>query len=340
MSVQVSVAHARLRGLLTASHPTQGPRLLNVGPASRSTLKLGKKWLKTACTSGEDSIRDIEECLQGAHAFNGDDKAQIMDAIQSEEVLTWIQHPRSCLLIIEPESSPDEVINPISFVSVLLTLETQHSSETPLVLAVFCGLRAEESTEEAMSGPLGLLTQLNAQLIKIILEKELAVELSFLKRSNFERAHKVIKDAFKLFRKLLELVLEAGQTDDSVYLIIDGLSSMPGDEEDVHKVVSNLLHIGEDVCQEVGFILKALISDPIQEILEDDDLEFDKKLNLSMGVPVAEIEDVDPEDLQQDVSLALGLGFESRRNERQRLNSDSSDYSDSDSDSDSDGDGE
>lgn len=329
----LNVAQAHLKGLLTAPHPTHGPQLARSGLASQNTVKYGQKWLKTAEVSGRDHMTDMNECLQGAHEFNGDDKAQIMSAIQSSEVLAWVQDPRSCLLIIEPESSPEQVVNPVAFLSVLITLEIQNSGGTPIVLAVFCGLRAEQSTEESVSGPLGIVTQLNAQLIKIVLDNDLAVDLSFLKRTNFKRAHEVTKDAFRLFKKLLELVLRAGHTDATIYLVLDGLSSIPGDEEDVHTMVSNILSIGEDVCQEAGIDLKVLISDPIQEVLEDDDLAIDKKLVLSMVGPVTELEVVDPEDLQQDASLAVGLGFRSKRDERRRTTSDSSDDSDSDSDS-------
>lgn len=334
MTVQVNEAGARVKGLLTAGHFTSGPRLPNPSLFSKSTLKAGTRWLKKARTSGTDHIADMKECLEAAEAFSHEDKAQIMSAMQSEELLAWFGHQESCLLIIEPESSPDEVINPISFVSALIT-NTLESADAPIVLTVFCGLRAEESTEESVSGPLGFVTQLNAQLIKTIVDGKIAVDLSFLKRASFERSYQVEKDALKLLRALLKLALAPGDKDGTVYLAIDGLSSMTGDDDDVHRMVRNVLCSCRDVCEGAEYVLKALISDPTHEVLEDASLDIERRLVLSMGVPAPEIDDVDSEDLKREASLAVRDELGSKRTERpRRLESDSSDCSDSDSDED------
>lgn len=326
--VPVNERQAHVKGLLTAPRPNLRSRPASPGFPSKNTKRLGKKWLEAAHNSGTDHIQDMEECLEGADDFSHDDKAQIMSAMQSEEISTWLQHSESCLLVIEPESSPEEAISPLSFVSALITKTLVSTDLTPIVLAVFCALRAEESTEESVSGTLGLVTQLNSQLIKMILDNRLAVDLSFLKRFSFETSHGT-KKALKLFRKLLELVSAAEATDGLVYLVIDGLSSMLGDEDDVHSVVADVLAIFE----ETGLILKVSISDPILEILEDDTLDIDRKLILPMGGPVEEVDDVDSDDLQQDASLAVGLGLKLQRDKRRRmLDTDSSDGSDSDSD--------
>lgn len=332
MTVQVNEAGARVKGLLTAGNCTPSPRLPNSKLFSKSTLKAGTRWLKKADHSGTDHIADIKECLKAAEGFSHDDKAQIMHAMQSEELMAWFGHQESCLLIIEPESSPDEVINPISFVSALIT---ETLNDAPIVLTVFCGLRAEESSESSVSGPLGFVTQLNAQLIKMILDGQLAADLSFLRRASFENSYQVEKDALKLLRALLKLALAPGDKDGTVYLVIDGLSSMTGDNDDVHRMVRKVLCDCRDVCEGAEHVLKALISDPTHEVLEDESLDIATRLILPMGMPAPEIDDVDSEDLKREASLAVRNELGSKRNaRRQRLESDSSDYSDSDSDGD------
>lgn len=332
--VQVNEAEARVKGLLTAGHPTVDPRLPSHSLVSKTTTKLGKTWLKKARHSGTEHISDMAECLEAAEAFSHDDKAQIMSAMQSEEVSTWFRHSGSCLLTVEPHISPEEVLNPVSFVSALIT-RTLKSADTSLVLTVFCGLRAEESTEESISGPLGLVTQLNAQLIRMILDGQLTVDLSILRRSNFESSFEVEKHALKLLKKLLELALAAQDKDGTIYLVIDGLSSMTGDEEHVHAMVRKVLSNCQDVCEEAEYVLKVIISDPTHEVLEDESLDIDRRIILPMGVPVAEFDDVDSDDLKQEASLTVENELRSKRNRRRgRPGTDSSDYSDSDSEED------
>lgn len=297
---------------------------------SKGTLRLGKRWLKTTRTSGTDHIGDMHECLEAAEAFTHDEKALVMNAVQSEEVSQWLQHPRSCLLVIEPESSPETAVSSLSFTSALI-LRTLQSAETSVALAVFCALRAETSTDEAVSGPLGLVTQLNAQLMRMIVEERLAVDLSFLKRAKFDNAHEATRPALKLFRKLLDLVSDTEATDGNLYMVFDGLSSVSGDEEDVHRVMTDIFSI----CEETGFVLKVLISDPVREVLEDASMDVDKKLILQLGGPLASVDDVDSDDLKQDASMAVGLGL--RRPERAKggsSDSSSGDSSGSDSDED------
>lgn len=334
MTVQVNETGAHVKGLLTAGHCTPGPRLSTSSLFSKTTLKAGTRWLKKARNSGTDHIADMKECLKAAESFSHDDKAQIMSAVQSEELLAWFGHQESCLLMIEPESSPDEIVNPVSFVSALIT-KTLKSADAPIFLTVFCGLRAEESTEESVSGPLGLVTHLNAQLIKMIVDNQIAVDLSFLKRATFEHAYQVEKDALKLLRALLKLALAPGDKDGTLYLVIDGLSSMTGDDDDVHRMVRKVLRDCRDVCEGAEYVLKALISDPTHEVLTDESLDIERRLILPMGVPAPEIDDVDSEDLKREALLAVRNELGSKRNQRRRrLESDSSDCSDSDSDED------
>lgn len=274
----------------------------------------------------------MEECLEAAEAFSQDEKAVVMSAVQSGEVSEWLRHPRSCLLVIEPESSPDTAVSPLSFMSALI-LKTLQSADASIALVVFCALRAEESTDESVSGPLGLVTQLNAQLMRMIMDERLAVDLSFLKRTKFDNAHETTKHALKLLRKLLDLIQATEATDETLYMVFDGLSSMSGDEEDVHRAMTDIVSI----CEETGFVFKVLVTDPIQEVLDDDSMDVDKKLVLQLGGPVAAVDDVDSNDLKQDASQAVGLGL--RRPERAEGDSsgssrrdDSSSSSDSDED--------
>lgn len=339
MCAKVNESQAIIRGhlpLLDAPRPVLNRRPTSpasnhgiYGVDSKSNQKLGKKWLKRSQTSGTDHVKDMRECLNGAEDFSLDDKAQVMTAMQSDDVLAWLRHSESCLLVIEPDSSPDEVVSPVSFVSAMI-FKTLQLACKPLVLAVFCALRAEDSTEESVSGPLGFLTQLNAQLVKAIIDRELAIDLSFLKNPRLDNSHEDVKRALKVFKNVLRAIHAAETTDGILYIVIDCLASMSGDEDEVHKAVTDII----GVCEDTGFVLKILVSDPTQKVSEDG-MDIDNKVVLSMGSLVVEVDDVDSDDLQQDASMAVevGLGRPERDERRRKQKSDSNDSSDSSSDS-------
>lgn len=101
-----------------------------------------------------------------------------------------------------------------------------------------------ESLEEQKSGPLALINTLNAQLICHLLGKQgNSVDLSFLQEKGLtETSRKSIRSRLKEERGIFDSLLTQ-LADSDVFVIIDGISRLTGDDILVNKTLRGILRI-------------------------------------------------------------------------------------------------
>jgi hypothetical protein len=140
------------------------------------TISLAKKNKKTVATwlehlhTAHCAIReDLKECMQHFGTFSPAEKQQVQWILTSDEIHAWLQTSQSSILIIESQTYPAGVFNPLSFTSSFLAKALR--KQECLAICFFAGLRANESMQEDVSGPAAMLASLFAQLMTNVRKK-------------------------------------------------------------------------------------------------------------------------------------------------------------------------
>ncbi|TRX92694.1 hypothetical protein FHL15_006368 [Xylaria flabelliformis] len=212
-------------------------------------------WLSELHDFDYDSMTDIKDCIEHVEQLDGNDKNVSERIMDSEQLNDWLQDEQSSFLMIDLQTPQSELNNPLSFTSALLAMSLRSTEKYP-VLSFFCMHRNMESPDEAVSGPLGMIKSLNGQLLDFMNQKRPDSNVAQLKKEEFfSKSKKNLKHGVSLLKALLSLLPDG----DVVFIILDCLSCLSGDERKCHKLVKALNKILES---QEGTSIRVLVTDP------------------------------------------------------------------------------
>lgn len=179
----------------------------------------------------------VDGYLSDIATLESDDKEKIHFILESPELRSWLTSPTSRVLIIDAETPPDELANPIACASAVLASALASSTGDFFVLSYMCGYHAC-ARDPSSNNPALLVKSLAAQLLLQIADKELDVDLSFLREKDYRRySRKTLSGSLNLLGRLLTRI-PAGET---VIIIIDSVSNLPGTLHEGAEDMKNLL---------------------------------------------------------------------------------------------------
>jgi len=135
----------------------------------KKNKKTVAKWLSHLHPAHYTTREDLEECVQNFGTFSLAEKHQVQWIITSDQIHIWLETPESVILVVESQTYPDGVYNPLSFTSSFLAKALK--KQDCLTVCCFAGLRANESMQEDVSGPAAMLASLFLQLMITVRKK-------------------------------------------------------------------------------------------------------------------------------------------------------------------------
>lgn len=179
----------------------------------------------------------------------------------------WLNAQKSMVLLVQSEVAPGDFINPLSFSSAFLAQTLQGTYKSP-VLYYNCRSRGRDSCDEDKSGPLALLDTLNAQLIVHLLNTQGdSMNLDFLQHNELSKAsRKRNKHRLRQGRGLFGRLIEELPESDVVFVIIDGMAWLTGDEVVGNKVLRAILQLASHSTRRR---IKLLLTDVLSRTVLD-----------------------------------------------------------------------
>ncbi|KAJ2988901.1 hypothetical protein NUW58_g3737 [Xylaria curta] len=257
--------------------------------------RVTSKWLSGLRGFDYDSITDIRDCIEHMEQLDGNAKNVSERIITSEELNDWLQDEQSSILMVDIQTPPSELSNPLSFTSALLAMSLRSTEKFP-VLAYFCMHRNNEFPDEAESGPLAMIKSLNGQLLEFMNKNRPDSNLSRLEAEDFfSKSKKKLEHGVSLLQALLSLLPD----NDNVFIIIDSLSRLSGKETDGHKLVRALKRI---MRSQKRIHIRILATDP----LVDSPLRNIAQWQLHMPDFVSGADTMDFDDNTRQIRKRLG----------------------------------
>lgn len=225
--------------------------------------KLANDWLSVLPLQFQDlALHDMNELLQRSTSLSMDDQDKVQHIIADPNLFKWLNAQKSMVLLIQSEVAPDDSINPLSFSSAYLAQILRDTYKSP-VLYYNCRSRSRESCEEDMSGPVALINTFNAQLVVHILNTHGdSMDLGMLQQKGLSKVSRkdnrqMLRQGRGLFKRLIEELPES----DVVFIIIDGMSWLTGEEAVVDKVLRAILHLAShSTARRIKLLLTDVLS--------------------------------------------------------------------------------
>lgn len=278
-----------------------------------------KKWLDESGVAESELLRDAHECAQNFtnQSLDAQDKTQWL--LQSDEINRFLSSPTSQVLLIDAETPPDDLTNPLSFTSAFLA-ETLPTTKYP-TLVYMAGIRANESVSEEVSGPLAMTTSLNAQLLRNLADNKPGIDLSFLvKKSTRRKSRSDLSASLRLFQRLLDTFAP----EDTIFVIIDSVISLTGPQDEAEEAIESILEAADHAEPTTKVLLSGLAA-PFLSALDE------------KGHPILYLPDYVDGHRQGVPAELLGeethLSIEEFRSSQRKTSSEDEDTSSADSDS-------
>lgn len=221
-----------------------------------SNHRVSSRWLAELDGFNYDSMTDIKDCLEHIERLEIDGKNVSESIMSSDELHRWLTSEKSIVLEVDLQTPPSDLNNPLSFASALLAI-TLRSTEGFPTLAFFCMHRNIESSKDKHSGPIAMVNCFNGQLQDFINRSRPFADLSKLETEPyFRKSKKKLADGLALLKGLLSLLPKH----DTVFVILDSLSRLSGDEKDALKVIRALRSIKRHIKH---ICVKVIITDPL-----------------------------------------------------------------------------
>lgn len=209
----------------------------------------------------------MDDLLKRSTSLSMDDQGKVQHIMADPHLFEWLNAQKSTVLIVQGEVPPVDLINPLSFSSAFMAQTLQGTYKSP-VLYYNCRSRGSESCDEEMSGPLALLDTFNAQLILHILNTHGdSICLDFVQQNGLSKASRKhnrqrLRQGRGLFKRLIEELPEF----DVVFIIIDGMSWLTGDETVANKVLRDILRLAShSTMQRIKLLLTDVLSRTVLE---------------------------------------------------------------------------
>lgn len=201
--------------------------------------------------------KQISECLTGLAGLDLDERDKVQWIIASEPLTAWLTSSESQILHIQAETAPFALVNALSFSAATLAF-TLTKTTNFAVLSFFCGLRRNDSRENADSGPKAIYKSLNGQLLRYIQNKRQMADLSFLEQKKVMR---LSRDRSKYAKQLFRELLGALDENDVVVVILDSFSRLgevDADKGNGDEVIEELAKLIKELPQ---LVIKVLVTD-------------------------------------------------------------------------------
>ncbi|KAI1740572.1 hypothetical protein F4680DRAFT_447896 [Xylaria scruposa] len=252
------------------------------------------KWLSGLRGSDYDSMADIKDCIEHVEQLDSNDKNVSEQILDSEQLNDWLQDEPSSFLMVDLQTPQSELSNPLSFTSALL----------------------------AMS----MIKSLNGQLLDFMNQKRPDSNVAQLKEEeSFSKSKKKLKHGVSLLQSLLSLLPDG----DVVFIILDCLSCLSGEEKECHKLVKALNRILESL---ENISIKVLVTDPSA----DSPLRGIAHWELHLPDIVAGGDTVDLDDTKQRILKGLMDSHQTSNEDGEETEDEDGDDSDNSSEEDDD----
>ncbi|KAI5919489.1 hypothetical protein F4810DRAFT_703513 [Camillea tinctor] len=243
-----------------------------LGDTSRTALIEGRRalaqvWVQGLGSVNTDPFKDVSSCLGDMHALDLREKDQLRWIIESDEIQRWLASTSSTALILDAETPPQSLVNPLTAASAFLLSSISSTAEFP-VLGYLSQYRTIEDSDPDTSGPRALVESLVAQLVLYIAEHRPTIDVEFLKKQKQKKSkhkHKHERSArmslsklTTLFGRLLDDLCEDGEShSNAVFIIVDSVSHVQGPMDEAAAAVLQLL----DVAEQADSVVKVLVTD-------------------------------------------------------------------------------
>ncbi|POS73063.1 hypothetical protein DHEL01_v208542 [Diaporthe helianthi] len=197
----------------------------------------------------------IDKCLENIWGLSLKEMDRVKYIMASAELRSWLRSSRSAMLIIDSETRPDDVFNALTSSIAIVTHTLILEANFP-VLSFFCGLHANEVYDEHLSGPIGLLNCLNAQLLSYFKEQDVdtTVHQQLQKPKFRRRSQNKVSKSLELFEIMLNDLSES----DPVVIVVDSACRLRGSRQLANQAIRGLLQ----VAGKANRVVKILISSP------------------------------------------------------------------------------
>ncbi|KAK7697290.1 hypothetical protein SLS64_013678 [Diaporthe eres] len=206
--------------------------------------------------NGEADSSYIEKCLESIWDLGLKEMDRVKFMMASAELRSWLRSKDSTTLVMESETRPAEVFNALTS-SVAIVAQTLISEANFPVLTFFCGLHVNDIYDEQLSGPIGMMNCLNAQLISHFKQLNYGMMAQEkLKDPGFRRKSQV---RVSTSLALLEQLFKELSDDNPVVVVIDSACRLLGPSLPAEKAIGGVLR----AAARANKIIKMLITDPI-----------------------------------------------------------------------------
>lgn len=211
-------------------------------------------WLQELQRSDVASTSHCEECLRNSWGLSFKGQDSMAWILGSDELRSWLRASRSSTLVIESETRPDELMNPVTL-SMALVVQTLTADADFPVLSFFCGLHTNDAYDEQLSGPVGMLNCLNAQFLAHLRRRNSDIFVPCLEGRRFrQQSQRHITDALDLLDHLMK---QLSPGDDAVIVVIDSACRLVGSSSRADKAIRGILSL----AKKAPVVFKVLITD-------------------------------------------------------------------------------
>lgn len=296
---------------------TQAPSLEHTADQPDPFLDPGptivKEFVEVLSPFNPDPQDDIVDCLSNLNVLPQGERDKIGAILKADELREWQVGRSSAILIIEPETSPDEIMNGITLATAMLKEALVRSSNVP-VLVFFCGTRSNVARDKDVeAGPLALLNSLNYQLLDFLV-KNRQTDIGYLTDPKFcRKSTSIVRKSFDLLIRLLRS-LPSG---DTVYVLLDSYSSISGADSTTQRLLESMLDLATETPD---IAVKIMVTDPLPSSISNNATHLkvivaDYEVDGSEGADSSQLE-----DMAEDSVLKL-----SHRHSDHEMSDDSSD---------------
>lgn len=194
----------------------------------------------------------------------------------SKMLSSWASYKRTCILEAHSESTPDKLMNYLSFVTATMALSLAEMTNAA-VLTCFCDKRARSSSmDPAEYGPMSVWNSLNGQLLRFMASEKQTADLAFLEGKRLMTRSQTDS---KYARALLKEMLAALPEGTVVFIMIDLFSR-------IHRRVAEIPK-GEELMKELIALTKNTTRVVIKLLVTNalPNCTIGKAANLNLYVP-------------------------------------------------------
>jgi len=227
---------------------------------SKRNKKIVNNWLDHLRPVHYAVTEDFRECFHSFGSFSLAEKDKVQWLITSDEIHSWLEAPQSAVLIVEPQTHPDSVLNPVSFTSAFLA-KLLRKQDYPTV-CFFCSMRSNVSMEREKSGPGAMLQSVFAQLLVQIKKKRPEINLAAFPKPDAKPLKlRNIAGLLKRICKLLDMLPDR----DCVFILLDSVLDLAGRDSEDDEVIEGILKLADDTRLTIKIMATSVFSTVVRD---------------------------------------------------------------------------